>query len=284
VPFRRLCWWLVDVLSRGLDEDERAATRGDLSEMGIRADRALVEVLGLVVRRQCGLWRHWRPWIALVTVAVPSGLLLGTLSRFWAEGSAAYLWLYATGAAVQRLQSTIWAAGDRDVAVFTLWFSLNAMTLVAWAWIAVAAMRAMARKAAATVLPAFWIVLALSTVGTTAIGGFAGSAPASGLSFGVVVPGLLRLCCVALPAMWSMMQDARVPASRHAHAVMAAIVLVLTIRAVPAMEISLLGGWASPVVHRGSWPSYVGAAAIAIWPAVYALSYTVAKSARVSMP
>ena len=45
----RLCWWMVEGLSRLLDDDECEVVRGDL------AGRALGEVLGLVLRRQLSL-------------------------------------------------------------------------------------------------------------------------------------------------------------------------------------------------------------------------------------
>ncbi|HXR77165.1 MAG TPA: hypothetical protein VN737_14400 [Bryobacteraceae bacterium] len=64
----RICWSLVDVLSRTLDPDERAAVLGDFSESREAAPQALRNLLGLVVRRQAALWKDWRPWLALVGV------------------------------------------------------------------------------------------------------------------------------------------------------------------------------------------------------------------------
>lgn len=48
----RLCWWLVDMVSQGLEPDERDDVRGDLAECGETAGQVLCQVLGLVVRRQ----------------------------------------------------------------------------------------------------------------------------------------------------------------------------------------------------------------------------------------
>jgi len=53
-----------------------------------------VEVLGLVVRRQAASWTQWGPWLALVGVVMPLGVLLGQLSWSWADGSAIYAFLY----------------------------------------------------------------------------------------------------------------------------------------------------------------------------------------------
>jgi hypothetical protein len=52
----RICWLLVDGFSRFLHWEEREAVQGDIAELGLTCDRALVEVLGLVVRRQALLW------------------------------------------------------------------------------------------------------------------------------------------------------------------------------------------------------------------------------------
>ena len=91
----RICWWLVDRSSRLLEPDEREAVRGDLAESGETGGQALRGVLGLVVRRQVALWKHWRPWLALIGLVVPLGMLLTLTSRATANGSAIYVWRYA---------------------------------------------------------------------------------------------------------------------------------------------------------------------------------------------
>src|SRR5215217_5061905 len=91
---RRASWWSVDVLSRLLEADERDAVRGDLMESGASAGRALRDVLGLILRRQATLWMDWRPWLALLGVAAGIGVLLSIVSRWWADASAIYSFLY----------------------------------------------------------------------------------------------------------------------------------------------------------------------------------------------
>jgi hypothetical protein len=79
----RVCWRLVDILSRMLEVEERQAVRGDLAESGESIGRALRDVLGLIVRRQIGLWTEWQPWLALLGVACLAGVPLSrTLFRF----------------------------------------------------------------------------------------------------------------------------------------------------------------------------------------------------------
>jgi hypothetical protein len=69
-------WRLVDAVSQLLERDEREAVRGDLAEAGESAWQSLLEVLGLVARRQVLLWKNWRPWLAAFGLALPSTLLL----------------------------------------------------------------------------------------------------------------------------------------------------------------------------------------------------------------
>jgi hypothetical protein len=89
-----LCWWLVNLVSRALTPDERDAVRGDLLESGESAGEALFQVLGLVVRRQATLWTRWRPWAALLFLAMPLGILFGLVTKVIAYHGAMYLWLY----------------------------------------------------------------------------------------------------------------------------------------------------------------------------------------------
>lgn len=72
----RMCWWLVDILSRVLDANEREAVCGDLAESGKSASAAMRDVLDLVLHRQMGLWREWQPWLALLGIACLAGVQL----------------------------------------------------------------------------------------------------------------------------------------------------------------------------------------------------------------
>jgi hypothetical protein len=91
----RVCWRFMEFVSGLLDPDERDAVRGDLQESGETGRQALASVMGLVIRRQAALWMNWRTWIALATVVLPTGWLLGLISRHAADGGAIYIWLYA---------------------------------------------------------------------------------------------------------------------------------------------------------------------------------------------
>ena len=88
-------WRAVDLLCRMLEPDERAAVRGDLTESGETGGRALVAVMGLVLRRQAALWKAWQPWAVLVGIAVPFGWGLGLISWGLSHNSANYFLAYA---------------------------------------------------------------------------------------------------------------------------------------------------------------------------------------------
>jgi hypothetical protein len=75
-----IVWPLVELSSRLLDHEERDVVLGDLLETNENAWRGLLDVFGLVSRRQAGLWRDPRPWLAGFALAIPSSYLLMTAS------------------------------------------------------------------------------------------------------------------------------------------------------------------------------------------------------------
>lgn len=73
-------WSLVEFAARPLDRDEREAVLGDSIETGESASRALLGILGLVLRRQALLWKSWRPWLSVFIIGVPCTVLLMAVS------------------------------------------------------------------------------------------------------------------------------------------------------------------------------------------------------------
>jgi hypothetical protein len=73
-------WPLLELSTRLLDPVEREVVLGDLEETHATTWRGLLDIFGLVVRRQAGLWRDPRPWVAGFVVALPSTYLLTTAS------------------------------------------------------------------------------------------------------------------------------------------------------------------------------------------------------------
>jgi len=89
----RICAWLFNQLSQLLEPDERDAVRGDLTESSETGWPALGELLGLVVRRQAALWKEWRPWVALVGLAVPIGFQISLSSLQFDSTYDLYRWI-----------------------------------------------------------------------------------------------------------------------------------------------------------------------------------------------
>ena len=71
---------VVEIAARLLQPSEREAVLGDLSEAGEGVWHGLLDVGGLVIRRQLLPWRSWRPWLAAFGLALPCSLVLMGLS------------------------------------------------------------------------------------------------------------------------------------------------------------------------------------------------------------
>ena len=89
----RSCWWLAEKLSRLLEPVEREAVLGDLAESGETGAQALLGLLGLALRRQAGAWMHWRPWVAVIALALPAALLLSLASARIANVAGLSSWM-----------------------------------------------------------------------------------------------------------------------------------------------------------------------------------------------
>jgi hypothetical protein len=236
----RLCWWLVDTASRLLESDERDAVRGDLAETGARGGSALGEVLGLVVRRQTALWLDVRPWLAVVGVVVPIGFLLSHASRWLADSSAIYAFLY--------LNNWTWSfieipGARRDIVRLSTYFLLDSVALVGWSWTSGFVLGALSRRTAWITASLFFLVVMLGTLGATTTGR-AGNAVVFSLPFyAVVFPRLVRTFLVLLPAWWGMRRSVRRTALPVLPTIVAAVaIMLLTAWVAPSLEGSVTFG------------------------------------------
>jgi hypothetical protein len=71
--------WILRLASRALEPGEREVVLGDLAEQGSSATISLLDVLGLVVRRQLLIWTSWQSWFALIGIVGVSGFYLSDM-------------------------------------------------------------------------------------------------------------------------------------------------------------------------------------------------------------
>jgi hypothetical protein len=147
----RICWRLVDILSGMLDTDERQAVRGDLAESGENIVRAMGDVLGLVARRQIGLWTEWQPWLALLGVACLAGLPLSRiLFRFNVDLSQQLMAHRIYGVHFGTLLTP-----QQDMA----WLLCLAIALLLWSWTCGFALSSLSGRAVWLTWSVFYLIV-----------------------------------------------------------------------------------------------------------------------------
>ncbi len=209
----RAQWWLVDKLSLALEPDEREAVCGDLAESEDITPRALVDLLGLVVRRQAALWMDWWPWLTLAALVLPLGVLLSLASERAASGSAIPIWMYLDNWTPTVLESP----GSRSLLLSYAISILNRYLIVAcWSWAVGLVLGALTRRTA----PLQVVLLSLVVVFAGLVpspdwraGGFGPNAAVFSLAFyRVAFPLILQAVLVLLPVVWGMRQGRRLTA------------------------------------------------------------------------
>src|SRR5579872_3181823 len=189
----RFCWWLVDVLSRLLEADERCAVRGDFAESDETCGAALVGVLGLVVRRQAGLWSGWRPWLVLVGVSAITGIALSvitfTLSLFL---NRQFLIWWLDGVHYQDGLTPL-----EEICVGSAWF----LAICLWSWASGFVLGFVSGRAISLTAPLFFLVVALPIVRSFFLT-IRSHPPIAQLAVISILP-LQFLVSFALPAVWA---------------------------------------------------------------------------------
>jgi hypothetical protein len=147
-------WPLVELSTRLLDPEEREVVLGDLLETHETTWRGLVDVFGLVLRRQAGLWRDPWPWVAGF-VALPSSYLLMIAS-------------FSVSCTYQRLVHHRvfvghWPTGHEGFPLLLC----HMLLLIAWSWTAGCVVGSISRRTlwASAVLAAVPALLMLCTSG-----------------------------------------------------------------------------------------------------------------------
>jgi hypothetical protein len=195
----RFCWWLVDVVSRLLEPEERDAVRGDFTESGETGGQALRDVLGLVVRRQAALCSDWRTWLACITFVFPVGVLLALSSSWLGRSYDLYLWVFQN---YSDIHPTIAAETELTVRTGIVLLVSRSLLLACWSWTSGVVLGSLSRRAIVVNggLLCFLVLL----------GGFPHwytGAPLLSLTlYSVSVPVLRLAILVLLPLLWGMHQ------------------------------------------------------------------------------
>jgi hypothetical protein len=276
-------WWVVDLLCALLDRHERAAVCGDLVEAHASTGRALIEVGGLVVRRQAALWLGWRPWIALLTIVVPLGFLLSIASRWFAETIFAHLWLYVRLGELSYLAVPGWR---RDVIAMTTTFLVSCAALAAWSWTLGFALARLSRGAWFTLaVVALTILLGTTGFTTTVPLGDRRVDPLFALTAGSILTPILRVYLVLGPAWWGLRRGrARMSLGSSRAIAITVAAAALTALASKQLEGSLIFGWGLMLPQPGPdgifgtgddlrplwWISLV-----MLWPAAYVFTTSI---------
>ena len=281
-------WWLADQALQLLDPHERDAVRGDLWECGAGGWRALREVIGLVARRQAAYWMEWQPWLAVVAIVLPIGLMLSHASRWWAD-DAVYTTLEYRLYEWSRLEHPGW----RNDLFLPVWSALTCgASLAGWSWTSGYVLASLSRRAVWVTIALFTLVVFLGTLGTTTIVRAHSGAFAEHF-FAVVFPRLIRVGLVLLPALWGVRSYNHASVSRLMLSIGAIALMSLTVLTAPFLEGSMtlgrgvfpspleigpdrLGGTADDL--RPLWPISL----VMLWPTAGILISTLWRPARLS--
>jgi hypothetical protein len=266
-------WWLVNRAFRLLEADEREVVQGDFAESGSTGGQALRDVVGLIARRHVGAWTDWGPWVGLMGLVAPLGLILSVVSRYWANNSAIYAWFYVNNWTWEYLDSP----GARlDLAHTIGNVSFRYLTLMVWSGTAGFALASLSRRAIWVNGSLFCLIVFGGTLGstTTALLNHGNAAVFSLSFYRVAYPLIVRTVLIVLPAVWGMRKGLVLTTLRVPQAVVCAVlVITMTTLNATSREGALIFGWMFPsaagaVVRRGSWYLRLVPFVI-VWPAAY---------------
>ena len=127
-------------LSGSLDPMEREAVLGDFAELR-RSDRQiLMGTAGLVLRRQLGFWKQWKPWFVLAAIVIPVCPLLAKLSDQLGQSLFPNLVMWLN-------HGMSYETGVSSGALLTA-FCFRSAALVTWSWTSAFALGTLSRKTA----------------------------------------------------------------------------------------------------------------------------------------
>jgi hypothetical protein len=273
-------WWLVDQLSAALDPREREVIRGDLCECNSGARTALREILGLVLRRQAVVWFDWRPWLGVVSVVIPVGLLLSHASLWWGVGSGRDIVHYWK---VWDFSYFAYPGWRNDVIRLAVWMGASWFALFGWSWTSGFVVGRISRRTVWVLVSMFALVIFGGTLGTLMVNQRPNPSLQYHLIF-VVLPRLVRTFLVLLPMLWGAYRGVK----RSSMPLMPTLIGVLVLTTATVLSSKGLEG--SVVFGRGRIPQdpgpdgFIGSvddprplwflSLVMLWPAAYILVTT----------
>ncbi len=257
----RISWRLVDVVSRLLDPDERDAVRGDLAESGVTGAKALLDLLGLVARRQAALWKDWRPWLVLLGIVVPLGVLLSRLS----VSATAPLWMNLQSFRAYGVPFRNGLSIPEEIVVFVC----HSLAIVLWSWTAGFVSRCLSPRA-------IWVNGALLCLVTWfSIGGRA--------SLLALVAQAPQLILVLLPFVFGARKGRTLVLGTGQAVMLAAAIATMLVLATWTSGWRQAGirAWSEGVWQGGpDWPRRLLPSAVASWPVAYLLATAIPRRWR----
>jgi hypothetical protein len=124
---------LLHALSNFLEPREREVVLGDIEESNLGDREAVASMLGLIARRQLQPWLSWKPWLAMLAVTLPAGVLLSYIANGIAASNSVYLWMYTSNWTPTYLRAG-WLWSELMPEIGGLLFSW--FILVCWSWTA----------------------------------------------------------------------------------------------------------------------------------------------------
>jgi hypothetical protein len=182
------------------------------------------------------LWIDWRPWLALVGIVIPIGMLLSYTTRWFADGTS--LEILRPGAYLG------YPGWRRDPAAFVMVTVFGGALLGGWSWTSGFVLGSLSRRTLWVTATLFCLVVLLGTFGTTTTARVYHSDVFAKRIFGVVLPRIVRTFLVLFPAWLGMRRSLR-PYQRPPLSIIAAAIAIatLTAAATKSLEGAVTFGW-----------------------------------------
>jgi hypothetical protein len=275
----RISWWLVDILSRALDANEREAVCGDLAESGKSVGAAMRDVLDLVLHRQIGLWTEWQPWLALLGIACLAGVpLSGIVFRLNVDLGQQLTAYYTYGVHFGTLLTP-----QQDIAFLIC----LAVALLVWSWTCGFVLGSLSGRAVWLTWSVFYLmVLDCATVRFILSGNIILRDPQPlRIMIAAILPLNPAILLFSVSSLWgaSMGVRRRVLPRRTAYALASAITIFTIL-------VTWMGGWyetahelwSNGAWHGDSWATRLWPFLVVSWPITYLL--TVANRKQIPSP